>query len=285
MPLKKLVIRDASYLVDPITSEGFFHVHDPHALIQAVGYVKYKNSSSSELIFFRGHARTYPGLQPTLFRGCSSHAAQSRRESLLAKALIELRRINPILSSFYEESHEPLLQHYGLKTSWIDLVDNIWIALWFSCHKAKSTGSLGEYVHYERRIPTPGQDDYVYISLIAADNAPTVKDRPGLHFGPKTELIDLRIATPSIFLRPHAQHGLLLRNKGGLTRRPTDYSGQIRGVIRASLSDALAWLGDGKTLTTHSLFPPVFYDRGYNILLASSFKGTKVLGSIANVGA
>lgn len=284
MPLKKLTVRDATYIIDPATSEGFFHVHDPHALIQAAGYLKYKNAGSSELIYFRGHARTYPGLQPTLFRGCHNHAAQSRRESLLSKALIELRKLNPIFSTFYEESHEPLLQHYGLKTSWIDLVDNIWVALWFACHKAKTTGSVGEYMHYEKRIPTLGTDDYVYISLIAADISPTEKDRPGLFIGKNTELIDLRVACPSIFLRPHAQHGLLFRNRADHTRRPTDYSSQIRGVIRANLSDALAWLGDGKTLATHSLFPPAFYDRGYNMLLSSAFKGTKVVGSITNVG-
>lgn len=285
MPLKKLVVRDATYEIDPKTGDGFFHVHDPHALIQAAGYLKYKNAGSSELIYFRGHTRTYVGLQPTLFRGCHTHAAQSRRESLLSKALIEVRNQNPIFSTFYEESHEPLLQHYGFKTSWIDLVDNIWVALWFACHKAKTTGSVSEYMHYERRIPTPGADEYVYISLIAADISPAVKDSPGLYIGKNTELIDLRVASPSIFLRPHAQHGLLFRNKAGHTRRPTDYSSQIRGVIRANLFDALAWLGDGKSLVTHSLFPPAFYDRGYNMLLSSAFKGTKVVGSITSIGA
>ncbi|GAA0468199.1 hypothetical protein Ade02nite_79030 [Paractinoplanes deccanensis] len=29
---------------------------------------------------------------------------------------------------------EPLLQHYGIRTRWLDLVGNIWSALWFACH-------------------------------------------------------------------------------------------------------------------------------------------------------
>lgn len=285
MSLKKLVVRDATYQVDPTTGDGFFQVHDPHALIQAAGYLKYKNAGSSEFIYFRGHTRTYSGLQPTLFRGCHTHAAQSRREGLLYKAIGDLRKLNPIFSKFYEESHEPLLQHYGLRTSWVDLVDNIWVALWFACHKAKIAGAVGEYMHYERRIPSGAVNEYAYISLIAADISPAVKDRPGLYIGKNTELIDLRVACPSLFLRPHAQHGLLFRNRADHTRRPTDYSSQVRGVIRAKLSDALAWLGDGKTLSTHSLFPPAFYDRGYDMLLSSSFKGTKVVGCISNVGA
>lgn len=285
MPLKKLIVRDASYQTDPTTGEGFFHVHDPHALIQAAGYLKYKNAGDSEMIYFRGHSRTYPGLQPTLFRGCHTQAAQSRREHLLAKALDELRGLNRIFSTFYDESHEPLMQHYGLKTSWIDLVDNIWVALWFACHKAKTTGTMGEYWHFEKRLPTPEIKEYVYISLIATDISTSVKNKPGFFTGKNTELIDLRVACPSVFLRPHAQHGLLFRNKGGLTRRPSDYASQVRGIIRAELSDALAWLGDGKTLTTHSLFPPVFYDRGYHILLSSGFTGTRVVGAVANVGA
>jgi FRG domain len=285
MPLKKLVVRDASYVTDPTTGEGFFHVSDPHALIQAAGYLKYKNAGNSELIYFRGHTRTYSGLQPTLFRGCHTHAAQSSRESYLAKSIDEIRTLNRIFRLFYKDCHEPLLQHYGLKTSWIDLVDNIWVALWFGCHKARVAGDVNEYMHYERRIPSLASDEYAYISLIAADVAQTEKDRPGLYLGTNTELVDLRVACPSIFLRPHSQHALLFRNKGGPDQRPTDYSSQIRGVIRAKLSDALAWLGEGMTLSTHSLFPPAFYDRGYNMLLSSAFKGTKTVGSIINVGA
>jgi hypothetical protein len=94
----------------------------------------------------------------------------------------------------------------------------------------------------------------------------------------------LRIACPSIFLRPHAQHALLFRKKGGLTQRPTDYAAQVRGIIRADLANALAWLGDGKTLGSHSLFPPAFYDNRYQILLFSGFKGNKTVGTIINVG-
>ena len=33
---------------------------------------------------------------------------------------------NPVLYS--------VLQHYGIRTCWLDIVDNIWVALWFGSH-------------------------------------------------------------------------------------------------------------------------------------------------------
>ena len=58
--------------------------------------------------------------------------------------------------------------------------------------------------------------------------------------------LNVRAACPSIFLRPHAQHGVLFRKRGIGVVRPIDYSDQIRGVVRIKLSDALSWLGKQK---------------------------------------
>jgi hypothetical protein len=59
----------------------------------------------------------------------------------------------PIFQQIKLFSHEPLLQHYGLATTWIDLVDNIWVALWFACHKAHISGKRSQYLHFEKRLP------------------------------------------------------------------------------------------------------------------------------------
>lgn len=108
---------------------------------------------------------------------------------------------------------------------------------------------------------------------------------PGLFRGPRTELVDLRVACPSIFLRPHAQHGVLFRKKGIGVVRPTDYADQVRGIIRIDLSNALAWVGNAITLGTHTLFPPPYYDHGYKILLDEKFESKNHVGSIFMVGA
>ena len=285
MSLSKLTIRNATYLADPSTGQDVYHVRDAHALVQAAGYLKHIHGcNGGEHIFFRGESKLYGALPPTLFRGVSTQAGQSRRIGLLNSALTAARTKNEIFSSLDPFAHEPLLQHYGLKTSWIDLVDNIWVALWFACHKAFAAGAIGEYLHFEQRTESKDPGGFAYILLVSADSRPAQKSPPGAVIGKSTELIDLRVAAPSIFLRPHAQHGLLMRMRGNTAMRPIDYSSQVRGVIRIGLGDALEWLGHGKMLGVHALFPPPFYDHGYDILLRSGITGSVDIGSIHHIG-
>jgi hypothetical protein len=284
--LGKIRIRDAEYLKDDASSEMVFHVNDPHALIQAAGYLKYVIAKSQgEGIYFRGETKVHSSLSPTLFRVIKTNRTTTKYQALLNALIKHIRSQENIFAQFSSLAHEPLLQHYGVRTSWIDLVDNVWVALWFACHKAHGSGKFGEFLHFERRSAYGADDAFAYILLIGADLRSSRSTEHGVVLGNTTELVDLRIAAPSIFLRPHAQHGLLFRCRGDHTARPTDYSSQIRGIIRISLQNALAWLGDGRMLGVHALFPPPFYDHGYSILLAAGVQGSKPLGVIAHVGA
>ena len=224
----------------------------------------------------------YPSLSPTLFRGISGRqAAQATRVTERNRFMKMIVDNSPIFSTFPKFAHEPLLQHYGLSTTWIDLVDNIWVALWFACNQAHVSGKNSEYLHFERRRPS-GANDFAYVLLVAANSRQQV-GVPGLYKGPVTELVDLRVACPSIFLRPHAQHGVLFRKRGVGQTRPVDYSDRIRGMIRMSLADALEWLGAAPTLGTHSLFPPPYYDHGYKFLLDGNFRSDGNVGSISRL--
>ncbi|WP_217694889.1 hypothetical protein, partial [Deinococcus marmoris] len=201
-----------------------------------------------------------------------------------------LKSTNKVFKDMHIKSIEPLLQHYGIQTTWLDLVDNIWIALWFSCYKAVSSGKDGKYLNFERRSERKENKTqrYAYIILVAADLSSAKVISPGIWKGINTELIDLRLAAPSIFLRPHAQHGLLFRNLGKPSGRDSDYSSSIAGIVRVDLADALDWLGNGNLLDTHSLFPPASYDSGYEILLEirdSLIKENKIsMGNINYIG-
>lgn len=282
MPLSKLKIRGAAAIRSP-GGQLLFPVKDTHTLIQAAGYLKHiRGKDQSELVFCRGESKLYPTLPPTAFRGIATKRAESSAVQRINTAINQFSRP---LASTTAYAHEALLQHYGLKTTWIDLVDNIWVALWFACHNACSVGPYGEYLHFERRIPRSDATGKAYILLVAADATAPDTTRPGLYVGANTELIDLRIAAPSVFVRPHAQHGLLMRMKGNHTRRPLEYSAQIRGVLEIDLSDALEWLGNSTALSTHSLFPPPAYDNGYNTLLQAGFTGKKNTGCISHIGA
>lgn len=281
MSLSKINIRGTRATTNA-QGQVIFQVPDTHTLIQAAGYLKHvRGTKNSELVYFRGESRLYQSLPPTAFRGITSRSAVSNAINRIRTAVAQFGRPLNATGSY---AHEALLQHYGLKTTWIDVVDNVWVALWFACHNARSVGPCNEYLHFERRSARD-PNEKAYVLLIAADAVASDVRSPGLYAGSNTELIDLRIAAPSVFLRPHAQHGLLLRCKGTQVQRPVDYSQQIRGILEINLSDALEWLGNSTALSTHSLFPPPSFDSGYENLLRVGFEGAKNVGCIAHVGA
>lgn len=284
MLLNNVAIKGTSWARDD-SGVDILHAHESHALVMAAGYLKFKLAkASSEGIYFRGQRKLYGTLSPTLYRGLSTQNAQDKRHTALADILLRFRGSGQIFKSFGEYAHEPLLQHYGISTSWIDLVDNVWVALWFACHQVRSIGKMGEFIHFEKRIPSD-QEKYAYLLLIAADIGHRSRNKPGFFYGDNTEMVDLRMAAPSVFLRPHAQHGLLFRKFGTEGRRPLDYADQIRGILRVDLQKALDWLGEGRMVNTHALFPPPYYDNGYQILLTCGVIGDQTIGTVSHIGA
>ena len=287
--LSKVTIYNAQYVADAPSGHSVLHVRDPHALIRAAGYLKFLARENHQSVYFRGQCQLYDGLSPSLFRGYRTQSAQTKRVNLLRKAIDAAKANNKIFKDFSATAHEPLLQHYGLRTSWIDLVDNVWVALWFGCHDVKSSGKFHEYFHFEKRVITGSQPNYVYILLVEGTAKPTAE--AGYFQDQTTEVVDLRTMCPSIFLRPHAQHGVLFRVRGGhpiygtAPIRSMDYSAQIRGIVRIDLTDALSGLGSGQMLGVHALFPPPYYDFGYGILLKGGIPASTETGSIAHVGA
>ena len=258
--------------------EPVYVVKSPHALTQAIGYLKFVASQQGCNVYFRGQSTIYDGMRPSLYRGIHTNSAQHKyhdRLNSIVNGICERHRITRALRS---SRREALLQHYGLRTTWIDLVDNVWIALWFACYKAISTGKFGRYLHFERRRDE-GESEDAFIVAICVDAATRYNDRE------TTEFVDLRREVPSIFLRPHAQHGVLFRVKGSSKgERVFDYSSRILSHIKIDLSDALRWLGEGAMLDVHTLFPPAAYDFGYRFLLEDEFDGDDLIGSVAQIG-
>lgn len=86
----------------------------------------------------------------------------------------------------------------------------------------------------------------------------------GVYKGENTTLVDLRKATPSYFLRPHAQHAYMIRKNEEF---PGDYSDLIVGIAKIPTSVGFEWLGTNEFLSLSSLFPASYFDSGYKILL------------------
>lgn len=288
-PLCKLTHEFGSQVIDKDSGLEVFDAPTSHSLIQAAGYLKYNLARNKGLgVFFRGQTRLYKELSPTLLRKVKDGSLSLKMQELLNNFLAKVDTDKKALRSVDPFCREALLQHYGVRTTWLDVVDNIWIALWFACHHARVFGWPEEYMHFEKRIPNHlGDEEYAYVLLLASAYFDPIPGEPG-HYKNKnhrSETIDLRVAAPSHFVRPHAQHGILVRRLSKTGRPVCDYRPLHVGTIRVRLSAALDWLGTAATLTSHSLFPPAFYDYGYRELLEGIQTGHKNLGSIHRVQA
>ena len=267
-----------------------FHVNTPHALTRAAGHLKYNSGRDGYRILFRGQDRIYDGLSPSLYRNlkrqealcAANHNIDAAMKDLVCKA--SLGHGGGDVSNVPDYAREGLLQHYGLKTRWLDLVDNIWVALWFACYQMKISDYKKQFAHFEKRDAGIEVSGYSYILLIRAGSATASAECPGLFEGTSDSLLDLRVATPSLFLRPHAQHALVFRVKDAGGSITYDYRDSIAGVIRVRLSDALSWLGHGGFIGCHAFFPPPFYDIGYRHLLDCGYTGNAETGHIHYIG-
>lgn len=281
-PLSKLNHEYGQHVIDSESGLEVFDAPSSHSLIQAAGYLKYNLAKAiGQGVFFRGQSRLHKTLSPTLLRGVKDGPHSVRKRALLAELLSTIEEEGSALRAVDPDCREPLLQHYGIRTTWLDVVDNIWIALWFACHSARSAGWPEEFLHFEKRIPNPRVDqEYAYVLLLASAHSTPVPGKPGRFKDERSETIDLRTAVPSHFVRPHAQHGLLVRRLSNTGLPVSDQLPLHVGTIRIRLEAALDWLGDATTLTTHSLFPPAFYDYGYRELLSGVKPSGRELGSI-----
>lgn len=278
MPKPKLdllsVMRPEDGEWNPVKS--VYDVRSPHAFTQVIGYSKHAMRKEGR-IFFRGQSEMYPKMLPSLFRGATGWPGIHKRVEAIKRV------VNQSSASFIrntpEYAHEPLLQHYFLKTRWLDLVDNAWVALWFACHEVRSTGSRSEFAHFVQR-----ESGFAYVILIDTGNGHEDVLKPGLVCSDKVMTIDLRSAAPSMYLRPHAQHGLLFRRAVIEKIGDADLAEFVVGVVRVDVKDALRWIG-GSMLSVHYLFPPPHYDYGYRRFLEEEIVYDKFVGKTVHIGA
>ncbi len=288
LPLDTLTHEHASLV--PVSSVGYnvFHAKKPFVLVQAAGYLKHVRSKAhNKSVYFRGQSKLYPTLPPTLYRGITKPQSRDKRDAKIQAFLKDIRNNQQVLRAVSAHVQEPILQHYGINTRWLDVVDNVWIALWFACHTAHTCGKNSEYLHFEKRVVRHSKPDscYAYILLMEAAAKPDTEAGPGCFKDSNSATIDLRIAAPSQFVRPHAQHGLVVKTLDSRNRAPVDYSPLLTGIIRVDLADALEWLGSGDLLNVHALFPPPSYDIGYQEILDNIIPQCKILGAIHHIGA
>ena len=271
-----------------------YEVHTVHALNQMIGHAKFNNQAYGN-VYYRGECKLHPTLKPSLFReGKNAERATERISQLIQRFADDphMQRELKIVSGDYDTTKckiEGMLQHYGVPTRFIDVVDNHWVALWMGLNQVEKPKQYNQYYHYtERSIPLielakgdplPDELLFQYVLLMAIP-FPNNRTFTGIQSSSDYLEVDLRQALPSTFLRPHAQHGLVLRRKvhqpsaGGTDAY--DMAHAVIGIIRIRIDKVHKWMGNGALLTQNNLFPPPAYDYGYDLLLSRSdlFEGS-----------
>ena len=264
-----------------------YRIDSFHLLTQFVGYAKYKNRSVGG-VYLRGQTSLYEyennegkikaKLSPSCFRGI--YASTETRISKITEKLHSILSTHKGLNGYPDDIAFPLLQHYGMQTYWLDIVDNLWVALWFALHDFKTKIIDGRQLCHIQET----ENSNIYILLLCSDDYRPKRfhrgNIPGVHYGNETVLVDLRRALPSIYLRPHAQHALMLRKDK--VHSCTDYSDLIVGVVELSKKNACSWIGHTGLLSAQSLFPSQYFDSGYARML--QFLGKTTLTEIKDYG-
>lgn len=269
--IKKSPIQ-GTHFDNELNGDDILEADNLFGFIQAAGYLKYIMATEYNVgLAYRGQNKIYPSMLASLYHETKTVKARQAKNRLFNELIknikleitenTTIRQKNASIEGYLsvQEKFLPaILQHYGIQTPWLDLVDNLWVALWFACHKAIRQG---QYTRYEKRIDT--QNDFCYIVFV---RIPIAQDEkiPYLFIDKNSEVVDLRNNLPSLFLRPHAQHGLILHN---LNKNAWDMSDLVEATIRIKLSNALKWLGEGELLSTGGLFPSPVYDLGMQKLL------------------
>lgn len=284
-------INGTKYIKDHTFASGhkvcIFEAETYHGLTQLLGKAKFVNKEYG-MVMYRGECKLHDNVLPSLFRGRSNVGGAVASVNTIKNRIIK----DPKLSNFIKISDTPdnhndqlegLLQHYGVKTRYIDVVDNHWVALWMGLYECQEYNLGGKYYRYQKReIPVVDlldqvckdsanimtEDKYFQYILLIALPYPSEYEN-GIRTHKNYKIIDLRQAVPSTFLRPHAQHGIVVRKAGKGNDKVYDYdfANDVVCIIRIRIDRANQWLGNGQLMTQDSLFPAPAFDHGYSILL------------------
>lgn len=166
-------------------NDNMLTFRSPVLLAGFAGYLK--SQLKNIKVYFRGEKDYNKTTIPKLFRPNNNVDFTNENIEKILQAHKSLISCLPLISKasrFRHKDFNSVLQHYGIKTPWIDLVDNIFIALWFSNRNANNNIK------------------FTYIKFFATQLN-----------NYKLKTIDLRESYSSLSLRPHCQHGISATKK------------------------------------------------------------------------
>ena len=226
------------------------------ALVRAVGFFKYNNSHP---ILLRGQTSCHGAMKASLHR---------RDPAVLDRDVDAfLRRYRKALAIDTDPaaqlSTEPLLQHYGIETRWLDVVDSIPHALFFATHRLVRSPDGARWSY----VPSVEKHGFIYLMDVGVALNVRRAGKPVIGFSRSSQglyVADLRKLKPGLVLRPHIQHGLGIR----ATDKATDLWNRLVARIAIPTDEGRRWIL-GQAFERSELFPPRTWDGAYGKLLSS----------------
>ena len=143
-----------------------------------------------------------------------------------------------------------VLQHYGIRTPWLDVVRNLYTAIWFATHDLRGSGLHG--------VAMPTRDDYCWISFYRR-RAGAAKET--------LRVTDLSAHHSSTHLRAHAQHGTSLAMQADdvdLPHQCQDFS-RFR-IAQVRIPNGRNWKLSGHMFSSGFIFPSLESDDSLRLL-------------------
>ena len=196
-------------------------------------------------VYLRGCTRDYQNVFPSLFR-------PSERNEELCTCACEIRwnaykyALENIRTKLSNESRweranvGAILQHYGVNTPWLDVIRNLYTAIWFATHE------------FHRGPPNsykPSRCQFGWISFYRRIRDPNTHD---------LKLIDLSGEHSSMFVRAHVQHGMSIAMQDDNVGAPVpldsqDFNYYRIANVRFPITDE--WKSCGALFSPDFMFP------------------------------
>lgn len=219
-------------------------VNDPAMLASFVAFCKARLSSQGLRVYLRGQSKLHAALVPSLFRGVDQRQMQCRWKAYRS-FLGELPRVVKG-TRFTKRNFGAVLQHYGFHTPWLDMVDDLHVAIWFALNNFKEQG--GE-CHYRS---TDAEQGWLVIVSVAREH----------------RVLNLRNHQSSRNVRCHTQQGFSMAMQHDDVASPCaqqDFMRNVVGTVR--IPNTKRWLVTGHRASQDYFFPPTEIDDTYRKLL------------------
>ncbi len=203
----------------------------------------------------RGQPNDFSGMIPSLFRNIRDKAEFSKLYIAYKELGQQIKQISKA-KRFEGEVGSAILQHYGVKTPWLDLVDNIFVALWFACWERFE---YKDGFRFRQRNPS----EFGWVYFLKFDYGEP--DREDVIVGNDTRYCDLRSSTESLVLRAHTQHGVF-GTLNDLEYSNYDLDKYIVASVKFPVENFINLLDRHGVITPRYMFPSDYYDNTYKVL-------------------